>query len=312
MLPTDVDLNLLRSLERLLATQSVTAAARALGVGQPAMSKRLEQLRRLTGDPLLIRRGGRMFLTPRAEGMIPLVGDAMAHVALALSRTPEFNPADATGTFTIALGGEASAALLAPLVRRIFQAAPRIDVRVRSLRRETLTQLDTGQVELAIVPDLRDDPDFEMPDLSRFVAQPIYEEHFVIVSAQRGHWSLERYAESKHVVTTPLEENDMSTFDKVLARHGLRRRVALTVPSYWETISVVAQTDLIATIPVSIAHGLAPHLHASGLPFDMAPETALLLWNSRFTTDARHRFFRKQVQAAAPASSPGTTRARST
>jgi Transcriptional regulator len=60
-----VDLNLLVALDALLAERSVTRAASRLGLSQPGMSNTLARLRKLFGDPLLVREGLTLVPTPR-------------------------------------------------------------------------------------------------------------------------------------------------------------------------------------------------------------------------------------------------------
>ncbi|ELB94123.1 LysR family transcriptional regulator [Rhodococcus wratislaviensis IFP 2016] len=59
-----VDLNLLVDLDALLSTRSVTEAARRLNLSQSAMSGSLSRLRRLFDDPLMVRNGRVLVLTP--------------------------------------------------------------------------------------------------------------------------------------------------------------------------------------------------------------------------------------------------------
>ena len=73
-----VDLNLLVVLDRLLATGSVSAAARDLGVTQPAMSRSLQRLRDVLGDPLFVRAGRGLTATPRALELAAPLGEALA------------------------------------------------------------------------------------------------------------------------------------------------------------------------------------------------------------------------------------------
>src|ERR1700679_618455 len=62
----DIDLNLLTSLDALLAEGSVVGAARRLGLSASAMSRTLARLRAVTGDPLLVRAGRGLVPTPHA------------------------------------------------------------------------------------------------------------------------------------------------------------------------------------------------------------------------------------------------------
>src|SRR6185503_11985004 len=68
-----VDLNLLVALDALLEQQSVTRAATHVGLSPPAVSHALARLRALLGDPLLVRAGRTMVLTPGAGALKPRV-----------------------------------------------------------------------------------------------------------------------------------------------------------------------------------------------------------------------------------------------
>jgi len=61
-----IDMNLLVVLEALLSERHVTRAAARVGLSQSATSHALGRLRELYRDPLLVRSGGQMTLTPRA------------------------------------------------------------------------------------------------------------------------------------------------------------------------------------------------------------------------------------------------------
>lgn len=57
---------------------SVTAAAKALGVSEPAVSQALAALRQHHGDPLLTRTGGGMTLTPGGSRLLPIASQMVA------------------------------------------------------------------------------------------------------------------------------------------------------------------------------------------------------------------------------------------
>ena len=79
-----LNLNLLVALDALLSERNVTKAARRIGITQPAMSQTLARLRELFADPLLVRQGRSMVLTPRAEVMLAPLSDALLSVERAV------------------------------------------------------------------------------------------------------------------------------------------------------------------------------------------------------------------------------------
>ena len=75
-----LDLNLLVALDALLLEASVSRAAVRIGLSQPATSHALQRLRDLIGDPLLVRNGARMELTPRAQALRGPLAQALDQV----------------------------------------------------------------------------------------------------------------------------------------------------------------------------------------------------------------------------------------
>jgi len=71
------DLNLLITLDVLLAEGSVASAARRLRLSPSAMSRALARLRETTGDPLLVRAGRGLVPTPRALELRDKVGQVV-------------------------------------------------------------------------------------------------------------------------------------------------------------------------------------------------------------------------------------------
>src|ERR1700761_533341 len=113
-----IDLDLLRALEALTAEPNVTSAAARLGISQPAMSARLARLRRAFDDPLLVPavRGLGLVLTPRAEALKAPLRDALAALADAISRPPQFDPLTSRRTFSIAANDNAAERFCIPLI----------------------------------------------------------------------------------------------------------------------------------------------------------------------------------------------------
>lgn len=306
--PSDLDLNLLRALDPLLRTRSVSAAARALGLGQPAMSKTLARLRAHFGDPLLVRVGHTMVPTARATALIEPVRTALEAAARALAPGETFVPERARGSVVLAMPEHAHATVVVPLVARLSREAPLLDVRVRTLTLASRAELARGDVHLAVMPDLSLLPHLPQPDLSQFVVRPLYADRYAVASARsskRRRWTLPAYAAARHVLVSSLGESDVGIVDQALARAGLGRKVALAVPGFLEAARMVAGSDLVTTLPERM-------LRASGYPLDIVPPPCELpplamqiAWHPRDTRDPRHEWLREQVTASVLAVSRG-------
>src|SRR4051812_29515068 len=124
-----LDLNLLVALDALLRDASVSRAAMRIGLSQPAASHALQRLRDLIGDPLLVRSGARMELTPRAQAMRGPLAQALDQVR-GLFLPDDFDAASSERQFRLMMPDLAVELLMPPLMEKVTQAAPnvRIDV----------------------------------------------------------------------------------------------------------------------------------------------------------------------------------------
>ena len=124
-----LDLNLLVALDALLREANVSRAAMRIGLSQPAASHALQRLRDLIGDPLLVRTGARMELTPRAQALCGPLAEVLDQVR-GLFEPDAFDAARSDRQFRLMMPDLAVELLMPPLMQKVAQAAPnvRIDV----------------------------------------------------------------------------------------------------------------------------------------------------------------------------------------
>jgi DNA-binding transcriptional LysR family regulator len=299
--PTSLDLNLLVALDRLLATESVSDAARALCVTQPAMSRTLARLRESLGDPLFVREGRKLVATDRARALREPVAEALRAASAVFTRPEAFDPKTAAGEFRLALGDEAQTAFAEPILTALWRELPRLDIRIHRLMRETVADARRGAIELAVAPDLSALPPIAGGvDLSEFVQRKLYDRRFVVVSSRdhpRRRLDLEAYARADHLLVGP-DATGRGFVDDYLESHGLRRRVAATVTSFHTAAYVVARTKLISTLPEEVVATSQVKLVVAKPPLALPAIPMVLLWLPRHTNDARHRFVRGLIERA--------------
>lgn len=293
-----VDLNLLVVLEALLAERSVTAAARRLGLSQPAVSHALSRLRALLGDPLFVRAAGGLAPTARTEALTPSLAQAMEAIRRSLAGPTAFAPETSERTFTIATADLGAFVLAPPLLELLTEAAPQIDVVLRSIPMEIVErQLAEGSLDVAVVvsPTSR----------AGFYREPLFRERFVCVLRKghpldRGKLTLDRYCSASHVLVAP-RGTPGSPLDTELAVLGRRRRVALRVPHFLVAPHVVARSDLLWTAPQSMARAFAALLPVVVRPLPLCLDGFVMvqLWHERQHRDPAHAWFRRQLAAAA-------------
>ena len=280
-----IDLNLLVVFDALMAERHVTRAAQHNGLSQPAMSKALNRLRHLFDDRLFERRDGRMEPTPRALDLAGPIHHALGDISRTLSPRRAFDPLQVVGTLRIATIDLHQTSLLPALVARLRREAPGLDLQIHAIERHRLhDQLATGELDLAVAPILVGSRDLR--------AEPLWKDHLVTL-IRAGHplrlpMSLESFAAAAHVVdaghvqVTP-DGQGTSVVDSILEARGLRRRIALVLPSSAGIPSVVAATDLIATLPSRIVSRPAPipRLRIVPAPLPLVEVSPHLFWHPR-------------------------------
>src|SRR3990167_2143327 len=102
------DLNLLITLDAVLAEGSVSRAAKRLRLSPSAMSRTLARLRETTGDPLLVRAGRGLVPTPRAAELRERVGQLVQDAEATLRPAEKLDLHKLVRTFTLRKIGRAS------------------------------------------------------------------------------------------------------------------------------------------------------------------------------------------------------------
>jgi DNA-binding transcriptional LysR family regulator len=260
-----VDLNLLVLFEAVLGEGHVGRAAERLNLSPSAVSHGLGRLRRLLNDPLFLKIPKGVVPTARATELAESIADLLARARNVLSTAKPFEAATSTRRFAIGAPDGVTAVILPPLLAEIRCMAPDIDVSVRQVHRDTaLADLDSRTVDIVIVP-LDDIP-------ARFAERTLYEEDFVIAT-RAGHPfadapSLDRYCRMLHLIVSLTGEprGHVGTYvDQTLARQGLSRRVALTVPNFMLALAIIGETDLIAALPRTLMAMHAARFGVTGI-----------------------------------------------
>src|SRR5512134_812475 len=95
------DLNLLVLFDAVLRHRSVSRAAEAVGLSQPAVSNGLRRLREHFHDRLFVRTAEGMVPTPAAEALGGTVSAALAQIRAGFARRGVFDPRAEQRTFTL-------------------------------------------------------------------------------------------------------------------------------------------------------------------------------------------------------------------
>ena len=288
------DLNLLVSLDVLLAEGSVARAARRLRLSPSAMSRTLARLREATGDPLLVRAGRGLVPTPRAlelrERVSQLVDDGKA----VLRPAEKLDLKQLERTFTLRTSEGFVETFGPDLVARVAEEAP--GVRLRFLQkpdkdsaslRDGTVDLETGVVGTSTGPEVR--------------AQALLRDRFIGVvrmghALSGGEVDLSGYATGRHVGVSR-RDHDKGPIDEALEPFGLARNIVTIVGGFSTALALARASDLIASVPERHTAALRAGMHSFPLPVLTPEVTVSLLWHPRLDADPAHRWLRGCVRA---------------
>jgi DNA-binding transcriptional LysR family regulator len=295
---TSLDLNLLLVLDAVLSERSVARAARRLHVTPSAVSNALARLRAALGDPLVARSGRGIVPTPRAAELAPAIARALRDLDEAVHRRP-FDPITCDRTFTLAIADVGQMVRLPGLAALTAKEMPRARLRVVGIDSlVSLGGLAGTEVDVALgvaerAPGIR--------------AERLFDERVVLVSRRNHPETGKRLSRAaleslRHVaVEMAPGRNFRDPAAQAFARAGIRRDVAVVVPTFTTAAAIVADTHLIASLPESLVDVLG---HRFGLRVVSAPikphsVPMSLRWHERTHADPAMALFRALVRRAA-------------
>lgn len=251
------NLNLIPILQALLKEVSVAKAAAQIGLSQPAMSGALARLRVLLNDPLLVRVGRTMRLTPRALRMRKELDEVCAQIEL-FFQPERFDPATAQNSFVIAAPDYLALLLSGMLITRLRTEAPGIRLKFVDVPYDLPNWLEDSTIDLAVCGDFRMWPELRHEHLfwNRIVA-----------AVAKNHPLLKR----ARVTSEDLLEFPGLDSDPSFASSTRGARVVTGVPSldwrsqictnqFTDAVFLAVRSPIVARAPVSLVEWLGEFL----------------------------------------------------
>lgn len=292
----DIDLNLLRVLDALLDTGSVVGAAARLHLSPPAVSRSLGRLRKLLGDPLFVRAGRELVPTELAKSLRTPTQAALGEALNVLRPSLSTDPGNLKRRFAIRADDSIIAVLVLPLMERVRLAAPGVDIDFLRDDANYVAHLRNGDIDVRIGVHVEKNRDTTSEVLltDRFVA--IVRKDHALAGRRLTH---RRFAESHHVTVSPVGKRT-GPIDAALAEVGLQRKHITTVTSFVVAAHLVANTDLLGSVPRTIAKTMAGSLPIVSLEIPLALPTfdVFLTWHDRHGNDPSHQWLRGQIADA--------------
>jgi DNA-binding transcriptional LysR family regulator len=292
------DLNLIRVFSAILRHGSVSAAANELNLTQSGLSNALTRLRNLTGDDLFVRTRDGMKATNYALQMAESFNKGLELINHGLSHSRSYDPATSQRRFTLLMTDAGEMVFLPNLMKSLTAMAPHVSIEVRQFSSDDYVDaLEGGGADVAI-------GNVRAIHENLYYSQ-LFEDPYVLV-CRRGHplfkrnLSMVSYLQAEHVLVSP--PNSPANAAVMSPETGRdQRRIALRVPHFMVLGSIVAGTDLVATVTKRVARAISSgrDTRILELPFQTAPVTIGIAWHRRYHHDAGNLWLRRLIVKSA-------------
>ena len=285
----EIDLKLLRLLDALHATRSVTRTAERLALSQPTVSIGLARLRKMLSDPLFVRTSEGMQPTPRTEDLMPSVRQVLSGMSQLVSSASHFDAATSARTFRIFMTDASHITLMPRLFAHVHALAPGIRLEAATIGPNMAAELQSGEADLALglIPGLE----------AGFYQQALFDQDWICLANPRhprlgAKLTLQTYLSEAHVGI--VSGTGANLLDKALQQAGQQRQVQLALPGFLGLSAILLSSDLIATLPRHIGETLAQAGGLQVLPCPLPIEgfTVKQYWHTRFHHDPANRWLR--------------------
>ncbi|MDN6318501.1 MAG: LysR family transcriptional regulator [Marinobacter sp.] len=295
MAGTRLDLNLLHVFDTIYREGSLTRAAKALHLTQPAVSHSLSRLRDHFDDPLFTRQGNQMVPTPLARRFLESMKPALTQIQGAVNQFHAFDPASQRKTYSLGLRDVLESTFLPPLMQRLTTYPELEIVSKRIPRREMETQLAAGKLDFAV--------DVLLP-VGRQTSHELLKRDRLVVLAREGHpltskaLDMEGYLSASHVLVSSRAEGP-GIEDFELSRLGVQRNIRLRCQHYYAACRVVEATDLLLTMPETYARIISERASITIMhpPADLPSLDVHLYWHKAYDQEPALIWFREQLNA---------------
>ncbi|MDP3671769.1 MAG: LysR family transcriptional regulator [Telluria sp.] len=291
-----MDLNLLVSLDALLAECNVTRAAERLHISQPALSAQLAKLRLVFNDQLLLpaESGRGMTSTARALALRGPLRSALENLGAVIRSAPAFDPFKDTRTFQVAIGDNATAVMGLPLIERLAaNAGENVHIALSMSEPQRIAvHMEEGEIALLI-------------DAERIVPggvnkRVLLEQPFVMAQ-RKGHprgtaaLDLDTYCGLRHIVASGERGIVRGYMDEHLETLGRRRNTVLSIPQVMMVPDILRTSDYVCTLPRMLLSRFSGVVDIFELPFPAERFTLAMAWHPRNDADPAVTWLRDLV-----------------
>lgn len=292
-----LDLNLLHVFDTIYREGSLTRAARALHLTQPAVSHSLARLREHFDDPLFSRQGNQMVPTPLARRFLESMRPGLTQIRSAVNQFHAFDPVNQRKTYSLALRDILESTFLPQLMNRL-EGYPELEISSQRIpRRDMETHLAAGKLDFAV--------DVLLPVSNQTAHERLRRDRLVVLARARhpltqGSLTMDRYLEARHVLVSSRTAGP-GIEDFELSRSGVQRQIRLRCQHYYAACRVVENSDLLLTMPETYARIIAERSDIQILtpPADLPDIDVHLYWHKAYEREPALIWFREQLRQVA-------------
>jgi DNA-binding transcriptional LysR family regulator len=300
------NLNLIPILQALLKEVSVAKAADQIGLSQPAMSGALARLRILLDDPLLVRVGRTMRLTPRALRMRKQLDEVCAQIEL-FFQPERFDPTTAQHNFVIAAPDYNALLLSGALVTRLQTEAPGIRLRFVDVPYDLPNYLEDSSIDLAVCGDFSLWPELKHEHLfwNRMVAA-VARDHPLVKRSRVTSNDLREFP-SLHYDTTFTASTQGA--DVVTGIPSLDWTSQITTSQFSDGVFLAVKSPIVARAPATLVERLSEFLPLVAIELS-GEETGIdetMFWASIQDEAQEHIWLRTLVKECLAPLTPDTS-----
>lgn len=288
-----MDMRLLAIFDEIYKTKSVTRAGQNLDLPQTSVSLALGRLRHQFNDPLFVRTSKGMEPTPHAKELVQPLRQALQILQAATRQQVVFDPARSERQFRISMTDFSHLEFLPSLINRVNELAPSVQIEILRITPDTASLLESGNSDLAVG---------FMPELDAgFFQQNLFQQNFACVVRKvhpriGARMTENLYKRESHVVVTAAGTGQ-DLVEKTLTRKGIQRKIALSLPTLPGLGNLLANTDLVATVPMRVAQTLVRIAQVKLLTPPIAFPSFMIKqhWHERYQHDPANRWLRSQM-----------------
>lgn len=291
-----IDFNLYRVMLAIAEEGSTIAAASHLNLSQSAISHALGRLRKMLDDPVFVKHGRKLVLTPYGKSILPVVKQSLDSLLECSAKTIEFDPQNSQMEFSLGFRDILEFLILPDLLGPLRKMKSDITIKSeRLILGDIEERLLASELDLVI--------DLETPTSIKIESEEITREALCVLIGpthpcfNHNKITIQEFSRSDHALVS-LNRRERAYVDSRIRVAGVERRVVMQCEHYLPAAKTVESTDLLLTMPYSYAAFLSNILDVKILPipFECDPIPIRMYWRKDTANEAYMLWLRKQLK----------------